>query len=293
MRRFIPALLLFIAAPAFAQSTGELNERLNRLERDLNFVQKQVYSGGGSPASGGAASGIAGNTEVRFTQLAEELRQLRGQVEQAQYEARQTREAFEKYRGDTDYRLQALEQKIVAMESAAATAAATPSATPPTGETVVPVEETPSAPASYQREEAATTPAPTGRDFPNSNAHYSHAFKQLNDKDYAASAASFDQFVKKYPNDPLTGNAYYWLGESYYARGDFTRAAEGFRKGFEVNPDGQKAPDNLLKLAMSLGKVKRTKEACVVLQQITTKYGDSSPRTATKATQQISELGCN
>src|SRR5690606_21480012 len=140
--------------------------------------------------------------EVRLTQISEQMRELRGMAEQAQYEARQTHEAFEKYRGDSEYRMQALEQKLAAMEAAAAAAPAVP----PTGETVVPAEEAPgsSEPASYQREEAAAAPAVTGRDFPNSNAHYSHAFKLLNDKDYGASAASFDQFVKKYPNDPLT-----------------------------------------------------------------------------------------
>lgn len=291
MRRLILPALFLLASPAMAQSTSELNERIGRLERDLNFVQKQVYTGGGA---GGGATG-AGNTTAQLGAMSEEIRQLRGMVEQSQYETRTAAQALEKYRGDTDYRMQALEQKVVALEAAAAAApvAVAPADAPPTGETPVPVEE-PAAPATYQKGAAAEPVAsPTGRDFPNSNAHYSYAFKLLNEKNYTASAASFDQFVKKYPSDPLTGNAYYWLGESYYARGDFTRAAEGFRKGFETNPDGQKAPDNLLKLAMSLNKVKRTKEACIVLKQVQSKYGDASPRTAAKATEEISTLQCN
>lgn len=276
-----------LAAPAFAQSSSDLNDRLSRLERDLNYVQKEVYSGTGK---GGAVAGVGGNTEVRFTQLQEELRQIRGQLEQAQYEARAATQALEKYRGDTDYRLQALEQKTQALEAAQAAAPAAPEAEPSTGETLVPAEN--AEPASYQKESSAK-PAATGKDFPNSNAHYSYAFKLLNEKNYVGSAASFDKFVKKYPSDPLTGNAYYWLGESYYARGDYTRAAEGFRKGFETNPDGQKAPDNLLKLAMSLDKVKRTKEACIVLKQVQGKYGDSSPRTAAKAAEQTTAMQCD
>lgn len=289
MRRLaLPLSAIFFALPAFAQSTSELNDRLQRLERDLNFVQKQVYSGG---ASGGAVAG-GGNTIVQLTAIQEEMRQLRGLVEQAQYEARKATQDLEKFRGDSEYRIQALEQKIIALETAAAAvpvaAPVEPMAeTPPTGETLVPSDT----PATYSKEAPPAT-SPTGRDFPNSNAHYSYAFKLLNEKNYTASAASFDQFVKKYPSDPLTGNAFYWLGESYYARGDYTRAAEGFRKGFEVNPDGQKAPDNLLKLAMSLDKVKRSKEACIVLKQVQSKYGDSSPRTAAKAAEQIAALQC-
>lgn len=287
MRRILVPILILIATPAFAQSSAELNDRLSRLERDLNFVQKQVYTGnGGAPVAAGG-SGVA-----QVGALQEEIRQLRGQLEQAQYEARSATQALEKYRGDTDYRLQALEQKVATMEATAAAVPPAPVAEAvPTGDTIVPPEST--EPATYSKEPMAEAkPAPTGRDFPNSNAHYSYAFKLLNEKNYTASAASFDNFVKKYPSDPLTGNAYYWLGESYYARGDYTRAAEGFRKGFEVNPDGQKAPDNLLKLAMSLDKVKREKEACIVLRQVQSKYGDSSPRTAAKAAEEVTRLQC-
>jgi tol-pal system protein YbgF len=145
-------------------------------------------------------------------------------------------------------------------------------------------------PATYQP--AGNTPAATGADFPDSNAAYNAAFKKLNSKDYSGAAAGFDEFVKAYPKDPLTSNAYYWLGESYYARGDYTRAAEGFRKGFESNPQGQKAPDNLLKLAMSLDNIKRNKEACIVLGQVVSKYGDSAPRTKERAEAERSRMQC-
>ena len=134
--------------------------------------------------------------------------------------------------------------------------------------------------------------AATGKDFPDANAHYNYAFKLLNEKNYSAAASSFDTFVKKYPSDPLAGNAYYWLGESHYARADYTRAAEGFRKGYEANPDGQKAPDNLLKLGLSLAQVKRVPEACIVLSQVTTKYAQSNARTATRAEKKRTELQC-
>lgn len=292
MRRYVFCLLpLLLATPAAAQTYTELNSRLDRLERDLNYVQKEVYSGTGSRGGETATAGVGGNTEVRFTQMAEEIRQLRGQLEQAQYEARQAKEALEKFKGDAEYRLQALEQKTTAME----TTAATPAPAAADAQTAAPVAtgETkatdPAQPASYVKE----TGAPTGKDFPNSNAHYSHAFKLLNDKDFVNAAASFDQFVKKYPKDPLVGNAYYWLGESYYARGDYTRAAEGFRKGFEANSDGQKGADNLLKLGMSLGKIKRTKEACLVLKQVNVKYGANAPRASNRAAEEISALKCD
>lgn len=299
MRRLSFLLLTFaltVGSAASAQEEpGVLAERLDRLERDLSFVQKQVYRGGAAggdhAAAGSAAVPVnAGQLQVRLGQLDEELRQMRGLIEQTQFQNKQTAAAVKKISDDVDYRLRALEQKQ-------AETAAAPAPTPAL-EAAAPATETeaakPTEAATYQPEEkdGKTKPALTGKDFPNANAHYSHAFKLLNDKKYAEAAASFDAFVKKYPADPLTSNAYYWLGESQFARNDFTRSSESFRKGFEANPDAQKAPDNLYKLAMSLSQIKRTSEACIVLAQVVSKYGETAARTAAKATEARTSLQC-
>lgn len=292
MRRFVlAATALLTAAPAFAQSNSELMDRISRLERDVNFVQKQVYTGAAAgdpnamPATGPGAAAL----EVRISTIEEQLRAMRGQVETAQFQAGEAQRNVQKMKEDLEYRIGALEQA----QSAAAISAANGGTTQPAEAAAEPAPEpvaevTHDKPASYQPAAAAAT----GADFPDSNAAYNAAFKELNAKNYSGAASKFDDFVRKYPKDPLTSNAYYWLGESYYARGDYTRAAEGFRKGFESNPQGQKAPDNLLKLAMSLDNIKRTSEACIVLGQIVSKYGDSAPRTKERADAERSRMQC-
>lgn len=288
MRYFALVVTALIATPALAQDSAMM-DRLLRLERDVNFLQKQVYSGtspAGDPNAMPIATGEgAAQIQVRLTQMEEELRTMRGQVETAQYQAGEAKRDLQKMKEDYDYRLQALEQAQSAASMGAATPTADAASTPAADAPMTKVED---APASY----SPATKAVTGADFPDSNAAYNAAFKQLNAKDYSGAATSFDAFVKKYPSDPLTANAYYWLGESYYARGDYTRAADGFRKGFESNPQGQKAPDNLLKLALSLDSIKRTSEACVVLGQVVSKYGETSPRTKTRAESERSRMQC-
>lgn len=298
MRRlgyFVLAVIAFTPAAFAQEDESALYDKLNRLERDVNFLQKQVYRGGSSAGDDGittTTSGGAGNgqIEVRLTQIDQEIRQIRGQLEQAQFQTRQTAVDMKKLSDDTDYRLRALEQKQAAVDAAAA---ATPAATAATT-TAPATDDAATAPANYQpgAKDTKEKPALTGKDFPDANAEYSAAFKLLNEKKYPEAASALDTFVKKYPGDPLTSNAYYWLGESYYARADYTRAAESFRKGFETNPDGQKAPDNLLKLAMSLAQVKRTTAACVVLGEIITKYSNSAARTVAKAIEQRNVLQC-
>ncbi len=281
MRKLILPLILLFAAPAFAQEDAA--DRISRLERDINFLQRQVYRGGApetAPASTTATS------PVGIGQLREELRTLRGELEKVQYENKKHSEELKKLSTDVDFRLRAIEDKQAAAAAVVPAPESEAVAAPAPAEAIKPAEET----AKVVPKE--TKPAVTGKDFPNSNEHYNHAFKLLNGKNYSGAATSFDDFVRKYPSDPLVSNAYYWLGESHYARGDFTRSAESFRKGFEANPDGQKAPDNLYKLGMSLAGIKRTNEACVVLAQIISKYGDTAPGTRDKAINERTQLQC-
>ncbi|MFZ4541081.1 MAG: tol-pal system protein YbgF [Rickettsiales bacterium] len=288
MRRFLILFvpLALIAGSAAAQNDpNDLSTRLDRLERDVTFVQKQVYrnesnSGGNSNASGATAN--TGPLQVRMSQIEEELRQIRGLIEQTQFQNSQTAGNLKKFSDDVDYRLRALEQAQQQAQQMQMSPAPVAEAAPVPPATVPAVAAAPGAPAA----------ALTGKDFPDSNSAYSAAFRLMNEKRYAEAGAGFDNFVKKYPSDPLTSNAYYWLGETQFARKDYTRATESFRKGFEVNPDGQKAPDNLYKLAMSLAQIKRTNEACVVLSQVAAKYSESAARTVAKAEEARAQMQC-
>lgn len=294
---FCTVILSAAALPAFAQDSA-LMERISRLERDITFLQRQIYRGASvdpnaPAASGGSAAGVA-QAQTQISQLQEELRQVRGSVEQAQFQARRAQDELAKLSEDVEFRLQALEK------------AQAERANPVTGETgfspdegkeesasaVTPQTAPAEQPAAYTPS-AEQKPSAPANVTDAADAHYNNAFAMLNRKQYAQAAESFTTFIRQYPSDPLVPNAYYWLGESHYARGDYVRAIEQFRKGYEAAPSGQKAADNLLKLGLSLSNVKRTEEACVVLQQVVTKYkGSASAATTSRADQTRAQLKC-
>lgn len=306
---------LLFAAPAIAQDYSGLQAKIDRLERDLTFLQRQVYQGDpNSSATSTPAGAGAGAATVQFGQIQEQMRTLQGQFEQIDYRIRKLEDDQRKRAEDTEYRLQQLEQK--ALQPAAPVAE--PAPTPAEPEPVAPAPAAPAAPvktpavepsnngydinasdpsaartkSSAQYEPAANAGSTAPKGFANAKEHYNYAFKLLNDAKYADAAASFDSFVTKYPKDGLVANAYYWQGESYYARRDYAKAAEGFRNGYEAAPKGQKAPDNLLKLSLSLANLKRTKEACIVLKQVTAQYGTTAKTTAAKADSEYKRLNC-
>lgn len=283
-------LLAFTASTALAQSA---TERLDRLERDFQSLQRQMYRGADGRAAAPPATGsAAANLQVRFTALEEELRQLRGQVEENRYQTEQAARQLQLLQEDMEYRLTQLEQKAgatipMAPEDGAAPvdpAAVTPPATAP----ATPAPATPPAPGAP----VTPTAEPSGATPQSAKELYNYAIGLMNKAQYADAATAFNRFIQQYPQDKLLGNAFYWLGETYYVREDYLQAADKFRQGFESMPEGLKAPDNLLKLAMSLAKIDKKREACVVLQQIQIKYKAGPDTVLGRAARESENLSC-
>lgn len=246
------ALGLFASAPAAAQqeqSFGALLDRLERLERGLEAVRRQ--GGAPPPAPGAEAEGsldaFAGR-ESRFSGIEEQLRSLTDRVERAEFGLRGLVDALSR---DVDE----LQRRLAALE-AAAPVPADPAAAPPAVAAAPPaaggVPEAPPPPA------AAATP----------ESEYERAYELLARADYAGAESALGAFVDRHPEHALAGNAWYWLGETHYARRDFERAAVAFARGYKGFPDGGKTADNLLKLGMSFAAMGRTEEACATFAKL-------------------------
>lgn len=221
--------------------------------------------------------------QVRISELEEQMRKMQGNIEQVAYENKQLKTQVEKSNADVEFRINALEKS----SAAAASAAPSHEEQAPDSGKLRPVE-VPENHGSNQDTNTASVPK-----FASSRDNYNYAFKLLNQTKYQESGAAFAAFTKSYPKDPLIGNAYYWLGETYYVRRDYVKAADNFRLGYESMQTGPKAADNLLKLSMSLNALKKDKEACVILKQIVVKFGSSSSSMKLRAEQEMNTIGCN
>lgn len=218
--------------------------------------------------------------EVRFAALEERLRQMQGKIEEVEFENRRLRERLDLFQQDAELRFSELESGTTGGAVATASAPAAESGAE---------QPTPAANPS----EAQTLRMPKeGDGFESPRDHYNHAFRLLNQTQYAEAGASFESFIANYPKDPLIGNAYYWAGETQYVRQNYPQAADFFRRGYEALPEGPKAGDNLLKLAMSLSAIDRKTEACVVLKQVVAKFGSNSTSLKTKAETERNRIGC-
>jgi tol-pal system protein YbgF len=121
---------------------------------------------------------------------------------------------------------------------------------------------------------------------------YEQAYGHLLQRDYGAAEAAFDDFLKRHPNDPLAGNAQYWLGETYYVRGQYRAAAGAFLKGYQTYGKSAKAPESLLKLAMSLQRLGQKEAACTSFGELAVKFPNAPAHVKTTAQTERQKGGC-
>jgi tol-pal system protein YbgF len=121
---------------------------------------------------------------------------------------------------------------------------------------------------------------------------YETAYGYLLQRDYAAAEAAFDSFLKRHPSDPLAGNAQYWLGESLFVRGQYRAAAGAFLKGYQTYGHSAKAPESLLKLAMSLQRLGQKDAACSSYGELNSKFPNAPQHVKASAQAERQRAGC-
>jgi tol-pal system protein YbgF len=94
-----------VAAPAPAWSQDRsTQERIERLERDLNMLQRQVYRGAPPPPVIGGDGGAAVNAEIRMDRLEAQMRELTGRVEEFTNQIEQVRQRADQLASDVETR---------------------------------------------------------------------------------------------------------------------------------------------------------------------------------------------
>jgi tol-pal system protein YbgF len=243
---------------------------------------------------GQAADPAVARLEVRLVELEQELRATTGRIEEMNFRLRRLGERLDKLVADVDYRL--------------TRAGAPPPPAPPAeagaagGGAPMVLGRMPKSELEARRGEldaskrppSAEEAAEPGGVLPEGTPReqYAYGFGLMRKANYDEAEAAFKEFLAAHPDDPLADNARYWLGETYYVRGDYARAAETFLEGYQGNKAGPKAPDTLLKLGMSLAALGKNKEACATYGELKRTLPDAPATIKGKADKERRRLGC-
>jgi tol-pal system protein YbgF len=121
---------------------------------------------------------------------------------------------------------------------------------------------------------------------------YEQAYSYLRQGDFGRAEQAFAQFLDRYPDSSFAGEAQFWRGEALYVREQYRAAAEAFLTGVRQYPDSPRAPDSLLKLALSLEKLDQTDEACATLNRLEQQYPNAPGRVSQAAERAAGRAGC-
>lgn len=308
---FVSALVLgaclFVAPVAMAQN-NDLTNRLQRLENEIDTLNRAVYKGEKPPqqiyTNNNASTGTSdaqsnAQMEIRLQQIETQMRDLTGKVEEQIYTINQLK-------NDVGF----LQNKVANMPatntpdtSAADNNNGGITRTPAARLEPTPVVDTPpvnNASPSNPLNLDLSAQEPTGMQVASpiastskATAKYEAAYALIQDKKYKDARSAFDMFLKEHPNHVLSANAKYWLGETYYVDGDYGQAARAFAQGFQKFPDSAKSPDMLLKLGLSLANLEKTEEACIALAQLPVKFKAGPKTILDRGEQERSRLNCS
>jgi tol-pal system protein YbgF len=264
--------------------------------------------------------GTGANYEMRLEALEDQMRTLNGRIEQLEFAVRRLDQNSQRLQADTDARLTKLES------APPPTTVISPAVPPAASNIATPAAPVPSSAVGAASQAAAmdTTPAaasangtlgaikmqdgkitgginnPQAPPLPDAPADYSltpqeqydRAFDLLREANYDEAGSAFQGFIAKNPQDKLIDNAKYWYGETLYVRGKFDQSAVAFADAYQANPQGNKAPDSLLKLAMSLENIDKVQDACTTLDSLKNKYPRASLSIRQRADTERSKLKC-
>jgi len=111
---------------------------------------------------------------------------------------------------------------------------------------------------------------------------YLAVFELLRAGRYDEAIAGFKDVTVRWPQGKYADNAWYWLGESYYAKKDYDNALDAFRNLATRFPASAKMPDALLKIGMAQAEKKQVAEAKATLQKVIADYPTSNAASLAK-----------
>ena len=209
------ALLLPLSAVQ-AASVDDLQVKLNAQQRTMLAQQNQL------------------------TEIQNEIASLRGAIEELRYLIKQQNSAATASATPAPATA-APDATVTTTNAVAAPAPTTPQVTASTGTT------------NATSATAATSSASTGPTLKPADAQakasYDAAYAKVMANDFAGAATAFNDYVATYPDNSLTPNAWYWLGQVQYRQNNFEAARVSFLNVARFTSSA-KRPDALYKLGL-------------------------------------------
>lgn len=254
--------------PARAQMESRegiaLQNQILELRHELEQLREQGGGGQGyappaypsAPAEGGPQGDISAQLLDRVSRLEEDVRSLRGRIDEIDNARQQAEADLAKQIGDLNF-------KLTGNAGAAPAAPASPAPPPPPGQTLSPPPGFLGAPATPAPELAPVRRTP--------EVALSAGYSALAKHDYPAAEAAAREVLAA-GRGPRAADAQYLLAQAKMSERNYDAAAVAYDDAYKRNPRGPRAPDSLLGLANALAVLGDKAAACETLTKLHTEF---------------------
>ena len=271
-RSLLLAVLALLAIPGLASAQVEsregiaLQNQIQELKRDIQALRDAVNRGtpsGSSTRGANRAPAPSGNADTatalleRVARLEDDVRQLRGQIDETANAQKRMGEDLGKQIDDLTYKIGA---------GAKADPAAPPGAIPPRSPGAAPAIPPAAAPGTPPGTQIAKRTAEVALQDGNA---------ALARRDYAVAEASAREVIAT-PKSPRIYDAQFLLAQALNGKKDYQGAAVAFDDTYNRARTGAKAQDSLLGLANALTSIGEKRAACATLDKLKAEF--ATPR---------------
>ena len=122
---------------------------------------------------------------------------------------------------------------------------------------------------------------------------YEFAVSFMKIGDYETAEFALKEFLDKNKEHDLAGSAQYWYGETFRIRQLYSDAATAYLDGYQNYPKSKKAPDNLLKLGITMVQLGEKEQGCKMILGLKKEYPKASKSVLQKAQYEQKKFKCN
>ncbi len=299
----------FIKAEEEEVALQAVADQIQALTKDLKTLEKAVYkksdiiasSGSNSIISDGLNEDILTKHLLKLNEIEDQFRELTNKFEEVNFKLDKLSSRVTKIQSDNQLRFSDLEN-LDAVNKKTKVKKTLPGSSQPADLGANPGYSVSSLPEkqetnSVESAQTVITEEPEEREslLPNKppKEQYEFAVSFMKIGDYETAEFALKEFIEKNKEHDLAGNAQYWYGETFRIRQLYSDAATAYLDGYQNYPKSKKAPDNLLKLGITMVQLGEKDQGCKMITGVKKEYPKASKSVLQKAQYEQKKFKCN
>ena len=284
-----------------------ISDQIQVLTKDLKTLEKAVYQKSdvvsiktsNANSSDGLNEDIMTKHLLKLNGIEDQFRQLTNKFEEINFKLDKLSTRVTKIQSDTQLRFSDLENGTISKQTKKKTSL--PGSAKPQDFGAAPGYQTSNLPKeqsinSVESAQTIVTNEPEKRDslLPDkpTKEQYEFAVSFMTIGDYETAEFALREFIDKNKDHDLAGNAQYWYGETFRIRQLYSDAATAYLDGYQNYPKSKKAPDNLLKLGITMVQLGEKDQGCKMISGIKKEYPKANKSVLQKAQYEQKKFKC-